>query len=404
MTSDLTMRFVSLIGLGTMLLLALMLSENRKAIKPRVVWWALGLQLILAFLVLKTRPGEWLFTGAEKAFAAFVSFSNEGASFVFGKLAWDPSFGALIAFSALPIIIFASAVAGVLYYLRITQTVVKAMAWVMQKTMRISGAEALAAALFVFLGIEVVPTIDKYIRRMTRSEMFVVMTAFMATIAVSVMMIYSTFGASPGHLLTASLMSAPAAICMAKMMIPETGTPVTAGTVQFEPEITSANIIDAAADGASQGVKLAINVGAVLIAFVGLVALVNFVLRMCTGLTLPQLFGFGFSPFALVMGVSPEDALNVGQLLGTKTVFNEFLAYRDLQAMILNHHLSDRSVVIATYALCGFANFGSMAILIGGIAGVTPERRGEVAALGFKALISGTLAAFMTACFAGILI
>ena len=235
------------------------------------------------------------------------------------------------------------------------------------------------------------------------------MTAFMATIASSVMAAYVVFGASPGHLLIASLMSAPAAVVIAKVMIPETGQPLTVGAVEFEPEITSQNILDAAASGAADGAKLAINIAAMLIAFVGLVALVNVGLAFAgglagaPGLTLQKLFGYAFYPFAVVMGVPVKDALDVGQLLGTKTVLNEFLAYQNMQEMVRQGVLSPRSVTIATYALCGFANFGSMAILIGGIGSLVPVRRSEVAALGFKCLISGTLAAFTTACFAGMM-
>jgi len=281
--------------------------------------------------------------------------------------------------------------------------VVRCAAWVMHKVMRISGAESVGAALLIFMGIESVTAIGKYIRSMTRSELFVIMTAFLATIASSVMAAYVMFGAAAGHLLAASLMSAPAAVVIAKIMVPETRTPLTAGKVEFEPKITTANVMDAAALGAADGVRLAINIGAMLIAFVGLVALVNFVLKWCTGFSLDALFGYGFAPFALAMGVPLEDAHEVGQLLGTKTVLNEFLAYQKMQGMIEAGQLSARTVTISTYALCGFANFGSIGILIGGIGGIVPQKRGEVAALAIKALIGGTLAAFMTACFAGML-
>ncbi len=248
-----------------------------------------------------------------------------------------------------------------------------------------------------------VAAIGKYIARMTRSELFLVMTAFLATIASSVMAAYVSFGASAGHLLAASLMSAPAAIVIAKILIPETGSPVTAGRVQFEPPVTSANVMDAAATGAADGVKLAINIGAMLIAFLALVALVDFLLNWATGYTLAQVFGVVFSAFAAVMGVPRGEWLNVGELLGIKTVLNEFVAYQRLQEMIEAGMLSPRAVTISTYALCGFANFGSVAILMGGLGGVAPKRRGEVAALAIKALIAGTLAAFMTACYAGML-
>jgi CNT family concentrative nucleoside transporter len=397
-------RLVSFGGLFVMLGIAYALSENRRAISLRVVAWGLALQLILVLLVLYTAPGRWLFGGVEKVFGGILSFSNEGAKFVFGSLATEPTYGAFVAFQVLPIVIFVSSLSAVLYHFRVIQKVVGAMAYVMQRTMKISGAESLSAALFVFMGIESVTAIGKYVAKMTRSELFVVMTAFLATIAASVMAAYVSFGASAGHLLAASLMSAPAAIVIAKVMIPETGVPATAGHVRFDPEVTTLNTVDAAATGAAQGVVLAFNIAAMLIAFVALVALVNFVLRWATGHTLHEVLGWAFSGFAAVMGVPRGEWLQVGQLLGVKTVLNEFLAYGQMQEMVGQGLLSQRAVVISTYALCGFSNFGSIAILIGGLGGVAPERRSEVAALGLKALIAGSLACFMTACYAGMLI
>ncbi len=229
------------------------------------------------------------------------------------------------------------------------------------------------------------------------------MTAFMATIASSVMGAYVAFGAEAGHLLAASLMSAPAAVAIAKVMVPETDTPVTGAHVEFDPPVETQNVMDAAASGAAQGGRLAFDIAAMLIAFVGLVAFVNFVLGHTVGMGLDTIFGYGFAPFAVAMGVPWEDALTVGQLLGTKTVLNEFLAYQNLQGLVQEGKLDPRSVTISTYALCGFANFGSLAILIGGLRGIAPERSKEVAELGIKALIAGTLAAFTTACMAGIL-
>ncbi|MHC4480655.1 MAG: NupC/NupG family nucleoside CNT transporter, partial [Planctomycetota bacterium] len=299
--------------------------------------------------------------------------------------------------------IFVASLSAVLYHLGIVQRVVRAMAWVMQRTMKTSGAESLSAALFVFMGIESVTAIGRYIERMTRSELFVVMTAFLATIATSVMAAYVSFGASAGHLLAASLMSAPAAVVIAKIMIPEGETPLTAGRVEFEPAVATLNVVDAAATGAADGVKLAINIGAMLIAFIALIAMVNFVLEWATGYALQRMLGWVFSGFAAVMGVPREDWLRVGELLGIKSVLNEFLAYQRMQGMVQEGALSARAVTISTYALCGFANPGSIAILIGGLSGVAPRRRAEVAALGVKAFVAGTLAAFTTACYAGML-
>jgi len=393
-------RFVSFCGLLVMLGLAYVLSEKRRSVRPRVVLWGLALQLVLALFVLKTGPGGWLFRGVDRLFARILAFSTEGAGFLFGDLAVRaPTYGAFVAFQVLPVIIFIASLSAILYHLRVIQAVVRGMAWIMHRTMKISGAESVAAALLVFMGIESVAAVGKYVERMTRSEVFVVMTAFLATIASSVMAAYVGFGASAGHLMAASLMSAPAAIVIAKIMVPETQAPVTAGRVEFEPEVKTLNVVDAAATGAVEGVKLALNIGAMLIAFVALIALVNFLLEWATGCTVQQIFGYAFSGFAALMGVPRGEWLQVGELLGIKTALNEFLAYERMQGMVL----SERARTIATYALCGFANFGSIAILIGGLSGVAPRRRAEVAGLGIKALIAGTLAAFMTACYAGML-
>jgi len=406
---DWPLRLMSFGGLLVMLATALALSENRRRISLRVVLTGLGLQLVLAVLVFLTGIGSALFAATDRAFAFFMAASNEGAGFLFGKLTTDYTLGAVVAFQVLPIVIFFSALAGIFYHFGVTQWVVRAMARAMQKVMDVSGAESLASALFVFFGIESTTAIAHYIRRMTRSELFTLMTAFMATIAGTVMGAYVSFGAAPGHLLTASLMSAPAAIVIAKMLVPETEQPLTRGRVRFDPPRESVNVIDAAANGAGQGLRLAVTIGAMLIAFVGLVHLVNLIvggvsgLWMAEPLSLQRLLGWAFSPAAVVMGVPWEDAYEVGQLLGTKTILNEFLAYRQMQPLAADGVIGPRSVTIATYALCGFANFGSVAILVGGLGMIDPERKGLFARLGVWALISGTLAAFMTACYAGML-
>jgi len=403
-------RLVSLGGLCVMLALALAMSENRRRISLRLVLAGVGLQFVFALLVLRTSPGRAFFVGAERAFDALLRASNAGAQFLFGSLTTDSSLGAVIAFQVLPIVIFFSAFAAILHHFGVTQWVVRGMARVMQKAMNTSGAESLACALFVFLGIEATTAIAVYIRRMTRSELFTLMTGFMATIAGSVMAAYVKFGAGAGHLLAASVMSAPAAIVIAKIMIPETEESLTRGHVRFEPPREAANFVDAAARGAGVGLHLALNIGAMLIAFIGLVALVNLVLGAATGwflaepLTLQRLFGYAFSPLALVMGVPWDDVLRVGQLLGTKTVLNEFLAYEEMGKLIGAGALSPRAVLIASYALCGFANFGSVAILIGGLGAIDRERVSLFARLGIRSLVSGTLACFMTACIAGALV
>jgi CNT family concentrative nucleoside transporter len=423
-------RLVSFAGLFVMMGLAWALSENRRRASLRTVIAGLALQLVFALLVLGTRPGREIFEWAEAGFNALLAASNEGARFLFGKLVTDElrvgdsplPVLAVVAFQVLPIVIFFSAFAGILYYLGITQAVVRAMARIMQKAMNTSGAESLAVALFVFLGIESTTAIVAYIRRMTRSELFTLMTGFMATIAGSVMGAYVSFGVEAGHLLAASVMSAPAAIVIAKIMIPETEVPLTRGTVQFQPPREAVNVIDAAARGAGQGLSLALNIGAMLIAFIGLIALANLILGALTDpkivwggwgleysfserLTLQRLFGWVFSPLAWAMGATSwSDATAVGQLLGTRTVINEFVAYRQMQDLVAQGALSHRGAVISTYALCGFANFGSVAILIGGLGAIDPARKSLIARLGIRSLISGMLACFMTACYAGLLV
>lgn len=416
---DVAGRLTSFGGLVVMLGIALALSERRRRISVRLVATGLGLQLVLAAAIFLTDIGGALFDAAKQAFDFIIASSNAGAQFLFGGLVTDTAtvggeptalgIGATVAFQVLPLVIFFASLAGVLYHLGVTQRVVRGMAWIMQKAMNASGAESLGCALFVFFGIESTTAIGAYIRRMTRSEVFTLMTAFMATIAGTVMGAYVTFGAAPGHLLTASLMSAPAAIVIAKIMIPETEEPVTLGHVRFAPPKESVNVIDAAARGAEQGLRLAVTIGAMLIAFVGLVHLVNMGLGAVSGLwmddplSLQRVMGWVFSPLAVVMGVPWEDVPEVGQLLGTKTILNEFLAYREMQPLAEGGVISPRSVTIATYALCGFANFGSVAILVGGLGMLDPDRKGLYARLGLRALVAGTLAAFMTACYAGML-
>ena len=383
--------------------LCYLLSENRKAIKLRIILWGIGLQFIFALFILKTSIGLNIFDIARRIVNKLITFSNQGAGFLFGKLVDDPSIGAIVAFQVLPIIIFVSALMGILYYFGIIQFFVKLMAKVMQHTMKISGAESLGAAFLIFMGIESSTALKEYIKKMTRSEIFCYMSAFMSTIATSVMAAYVSFGASAGHLLAASIMSAPAAIAVAKILIPETEKPKTMGSMTLEMEKKEANIIEATANGASTGVQLAIQIGAMLIAFVGLIWMVDGLLKYI-GLSLDQILGYIFYPFALMLGVPIEEAYKVAQLLGTKTAFNEFLAYLKLQPYIQAGTLSARSIVISTYALCGFANFGSIAILIGGLSSIAPDKKSLIASLGIKALIVGTFASFLTAIIAGLLI
>lgn len=403
MGSTVFLRGMSLLGIAAIIFICCLLSENRRKIDWRLVAWGLGLQVILGVLVLDTRFGNTFFGLVDKAFNILNDCTKEGSRFLFGKLVDDYSIGAIVAFQVLPVIIFVSSLSMVLVHLRVIQAVVNGMAYIMRRSMKTSGAETFAAALQVFMGIESLPASRGYLEAMTRSELFVIMVTFMGTIASSVMVAYASFGAQPGHLLAASLMCAPAALLISKILVPETGTPRTDGSTRVDIPIESRNVVDAAARGASDGLDLALNVGAVLIAFIGLVYLLNLAVKGITGLSFETIMSWVFYPFALLMGVSWHDAGTVAELLGKKTVLNEFLAYAELKPLIAKGALSPRSVTIATYALCGFANPGSLGILLGALNNLVPGRRSEFARLGLLSLIAGTFTSFMTACIAGVL-
>lgn len=396
-----SLRVVSFLGLFVMLFFAWLMSERRREIPWRLVFWGVGLQFGIGALLLPTRLKAVAFAWAEKVTGGLTKASLEGAGFVFGDLATDPSYGALVAFQVLPVIIFVSALSAVLYHFHIIQGAVRVVTWLMRRTLKTSGAETLGAALLILLGIESVTAIREYIKDMTRSELCTVMTAFMATIAGSVMVVYTGFGAEPGHLLTASLMSAPAAIAISKIMVPEREQPSTAGYVRIHLPVESHNFLDAAARGTTQGLGLALNVGAMLIAFLGLVYVADLLFGILTGYSFKEVVGVFFRFFALLMGAPLADVKTLGELLGTKTVLNEFLAYVDLQKAAT---LTGRGRMIATYALCGFANPGSLGILIAGMTSIAPARQKEIAELGFRAFAGGTLACFTTACVAGVLL
>jgi CNT family concentrative nucleoside transporter len=328
-----------------------------------------------------------------------------GATFVFGNLAKNPEqYNTFFAFQVLPVIIFVSALSAILYHLRVIPALVTAIAWIMRRSLKTSGAETFGAALLIFLGIESASAIRAYLQAMTRSELCTVMTTFMATIAGSVMVTYATFGAEPGHLLTASLMSAPAAIIVSKMMVPETGEPQTAGNTPVKMEGDTRNLIDAATQGTSQGLTMALQVAAMVIVFVGLVFLLDLGTQSVVGRSFVELLSYAFRPFAYLLGVPSQDIGAVSALLGKKTVLNEFLAYLDLKELLAQGALTPRGRMIATYALCGFANPGSMAIAIAAFDVLAPERRLEISQLAVKSFIGGTLACFMTACVAGVLV
>ncbi len=397
-------RWISLGGLGVMLLLAWLLSENRRRLHVRLIVSGIALQFVLAMLLLWSPPGQRVFEGARVVVAQVLSFSNAGAEFVFGTSFQDH----FVAFSVLPTIIFVSSLTALLFHAGILQQLVKVMARLMVWVMDVSGSESLCAAANVFVGMTEAPlAIRPYLASMTRSELMAMMTAGMSTIAGGVMAAYVGMGADAGHLLAASLMSAPAALVVAKIMVPEVDVSPTKGVVRVQVPKTDANLLDAACRGAADGLTLALNVGAMLIAFIALVAMFNWMLGLFPDvagqpLSLERMLGWVMAPLAWTIGVPWSEAQQVGMLLGKKTIFNEFLAYQDLIAM--KDQLSPRSFTIATYALCGFANFGSMGIMIGGIGGLVPSRRKDIAHYGFRALIAGTIAVLMTACIAGVLI
>lgn len=396
-------RFVSLLGFFLFLSLAWAISENRDKVNLRLLIWGLGLQFLLAIIILKTRAGLLVFEGARLIMTGLLDFSDIGARFLFGSLVSNNSLGATVAFKVLPTIIFVSSLMGVLFYLRIIQVVVRAFARVMQRTMRASGAEALLAAMLVFMGIESTVGLKDYITSMTRSEIFTIMTCFLATIAGSVMAVYVSFGANAGHLLAASVMSAPASIVISKLMIPELEEPLTGRELGGILKSEDTNFIEAAANGALNGLKLAASIGAILMAFVALIGMLDYFLQYINT-SFEMLGGYAFAPVAFIMGVPWADCLHVGQLLGVKVIFNEFLSYQKMGLLIDAGLLQERSRTIATYALCSFANFGSIAILIGAIGAICPERKKLAASLSLKALLAGLLASFMTASIAGILL
>jgi len=409
--NDLPLRALSGVGLVVMIGLAWLASTDRARFPWRTVAWGLASQLVLAVLLLRTAVGHWFFSGVDGFAKAILSVTEAASRFMFGSL-YDvgPSF----LMSVFPIIIFMGSLYGVLYHLGVIQVVIRWMARGLTHTMRLSGAESLAAVANIFVGMaEAALLVRPYVEGMTRSELFTLMTTGMATVAGSVLFAYVAMlggGDYAGHLVTASLMSAPAAILIAKIVVPESETPKTAGRDESVVNVSTVNVIDAAAGGAIDGLRLGAFVGAMLIAFVALVALMNGALSLAgglvgiEGLTFQRVLGVLLAPLAFVMGIPWSEAPTVGSLLGIKTVLNEFLAYQELGVLVAGDAISERSAVIASYALCGFANFGSLAILIGAIGSVAPSRRPDMARLGLLSILSGSLATFMTGCIAGLLI
>jgi CNT family concentrative nucleoside transporter len=405
-------RFTGLLGLVAILALCILLSKNRRAIRPSLFLWGLGMQFGFAFLVLKTDFGK-LFQIASVAVNALLNYAEEGSGFVFGPLGVKTgAFGVVFAFQVLPIVIFIASLFAILYYFGVMQVVIKAMAWVMQRVMGASGAESTNVAASIFMGQTEAPlTIRPFLANLTESELFTVMTCGMAHVSGAVMAAYVKIaGVSIEHLLTAVIMTAPATLLLAKILVPETGTPETAGTLKVDVPKPGVNLIDAAARGAGDGLQLALNIAAMLIAFIALIALVNGFLGWVHTVpllawvppSLQKIFGIVFAPVAWLLGVSWKDCASIGDMLGTRMVLNEFIAF--LRLGELKNTLDHRSFVIATFALCGFANFSSIAIQIGGIGALAPSRKSDLARLGVKAMMAGTLANFMSACIAGVLL
>jgi CNT family concentrative nucleoside transporter len=420
-----------LFGLAMLLAIAFCFSNNKRVVDWKLVATGITLQIAFAAIVLKVPLGRDVFDAIATGFVHLLDYVDVGSRFIFGSLLDSSKFGVIFAVKVLPTIVFFAALTGVLYHIGVMQQIVKGMAWVITKVMRVSGAETTSVCASVFIGQTEAPlTIKPYIERMTQAELMTVMIGGMAHIAGSVMAAYVAMlgGDDPAqrmfyakHLLTASVMAAPATMVLAKILVPETQEPLTRGTVKIEVEKTTANIIDAAATGAGDGLKLAMNVGAMLLAFIALIALVNGPVQWVgtlggehslnawlsalnghdVKLSLETIFGWVLSPVAWLIGVPWQDATLVGSFIGEKVVINEFVAYADLAKHL--DQLLPQSRLIATYALCGFANFSSIAIQIGGIGGLAPNRRGDLARLGLRAVLGGSIATFMTATIAGVL-
>ncbi len=410
-------------GLAVLIGIALAFSDNRRATDWKLVLSGVALQLVFAMIVIVLPGGRQFFEAISRIFVTIIGFASEGAIFVFGPVG-DPAtnLGFMFAFQVLPTIIFFASLMSVLYHLGVMQKIVQAMAWVMFKVMRVSGSESLSVAANVFVGQTEAPLVVRpYISRMTQSELLTMMIGGMATIAGGVLAAYITMlgGGDEAmriyyakHLLSASVMAAPATLVLAKILKPETEESLTRGNVRVHVERTATNVIEAAANGAADGVRLALNVGGMLIAFIALITMINYPLGWLgsvTGiesllgqqLSLTVILGYLLAPLAWVIGVPMQDVVAVGGLIGEKVVTNEFVAYTTLNE--IQHQLSPKALLISTYALCGFANFASIAIQLGGIGGLAPERRADLARFGIRAVLGGTLATMMTATIAGVL-
>ncbi len=399
-----------ILGIFTLLSIAYLLSNNKQKINYRLVAWGLSIQLIFALIILKSPIGQPMFNYIDKAITKLISFSNAGGDFLFKSFVDGQFHIGLInfAFRALPTIIFFSGLMAVMYHFGIVQFVVRWIAKLMQKTMGTSGSETLSVSANIFVGQTEAPLMVRpFIENMTKSELMAVMTGGFATAAGGVMALYvmwlNDIPGIAGHLLAASVMSAPAALVVAKIIYPETEESETMGDINVNVEQTDANALDALGRGATDGLKLAANVAAMLVAFVSIVAMFNYMLAFFNT-SLQEIMGLFFKPLAWTMGVAWNDAQIMGTLMGEKLALTELIAYGDLRTYVLNNEISERTAIIASYALCGFANFGSIGIQIGGLSSIAPKRRKDLALLAFKAMIGGALASWITACVAGLLI
>ncbi|HEY3973567.1 MAG TPA: NupC/NupG family nucleoside CNT transporter [Candidatus Sulfotelmatobacter sp.] len=406
-------RFTGILGLLTMLALAFAFSTNRRAIRVKTVAWGLGLQIVFAIFVLRVPKGRAIFQAAGDAAQRVLNYAYVGSEFIFGELGKQrSSIGFIFAFQVLPVVIFICALFAILYYFGIMQFVIRIAAWLMTRIMGASGAESLNVAASIFMGQTEAPvTIRPFLPDLTRSELMTVMTSGMAHVSGSIMAAYFAFGAEPRHVLSAVIMTAPGTILISKMLVPETEQPKTAGRVvmpEDEPGKETENLLGAIARGTGDGLHMALNIGAMLIAFLALIALADGIFGGIHNHiawfpdSIEKIFGYVFAPIAWVIGIPKQDCTAVGNLLGTRMVLNELVAFTKLGQMKAT--LDPRSFTIATFALCGFANFSSIGIQIGGIGALAPNRRGDLARLGVRAMLAGTMANLMSASIAGMLL
>ena len=404
-------QYTGILGIIVLLSISFLLSNNRSLVDKNIIFWGLGLQFSFAFIILKTSFGERLFFYFNIFIVKLISFADAGSDFLFTSFIPEVGYDQALlnfAFRALPVIIFFSSLIAVTYHLGIIQFVIKNISLLMEKTMKTSGAETLSISANIFVGQTEAPILIRpYISLMTKSELMAVMVGGFATVAGSVMALYVTWLNNipdiAGHLLAASVMSAPAALMVAKIIYPETKSLKTINSNKINLKSNDNNIVDAVGRGATEGLKLAANVAAMLIAFISMVAMINFVLGLL-GTSMQEILGLLFKPLAWTMGIPWKDAEIVGTLMGEKIVLTELIAFRDLSDYVTKNILSERSIIITSYALCGFANFGSIGIQLGGIGSMAPERKKDLSRIVFKAMLGGAIASWLTASIVGIII